>query len=77
MVLGTIDTQTPGTDPRKGNAWGIIPATEEQKQIARNFLADQMASGSMTVTARPVSVTPVAAAPATASTPHQGENPFA
>jgi hypothetical protein len=77
MVLGTIDTRNPGTDPCKGNAWGIIPATEEQKQAARNFLAGQMASGSMTVTAPPVSVTPVAAAPATASTPHQGENPFA
>lgn len=39
MVLGRIDTKTPGTMAVKGNPWGIIAPTEEDKQTARNFLA--------------------------------------
>lgn len=37
-VLGVIDTRNPGTDPKKGNPWGITAATPEQKQHAVNFL---------------------------------------
>lgn len=38
-VLGIIDTKTPGTNPGKGNPYGITPASPEQKQHAMQFLA--------------------------------------
>lgn len=38
-VLGIIDTKTPGTNPGKGNPYGITPASPEQKQQAMQFLA--------------------------------------
>lgn len=41
MVLGTFDTYKPGQPAGKGNPWGLIAPTEEQKQTARNFLANQ------------------------------------
>jgi hypothetical protein len=82
MVIGTIDTKTPGTDPGKGNAWGIAPATEEQKQIARNFLAGQMVSAASVPAPAPQPVAqaaPVFSLTGTGpgSKPFQGENPFA
>lgn len=42
MVLGRIDTRTPGTQPIKGNPWGLTDPSEADKQTARNFLAGQM-----------------------------------
>lgn len=39
MVLARVDTYKPGTRPGPGNPWGLIDPTEEDKQIARNFLA--------------------------------------
>jgi hypothetical protein len=39
LVLARIDTRQPGTQPMKGNPWGLIDPTEEDKQTARNFLA--------------------------------------
>lgn len=53
MVLGRIDTKTPGTQPMKGNPWGIIAPTEEDKQIARNFLATQMVGAASAPAAAP------------------------
>lgn len=40
-VLGVIDTRNPGTNPMKGNPWGIVAATPEQKQQAIQFLASR------------------------------------
>lgn len=37
-VLGVIDTRNPGTAPMKGNPWGIVAATPEQKAQAIAFL---------------------------------------
>lgn len=41
MVLARIDTRNPGTQPMKGNPWGLMDPTEDDKQIARNFLANR------------------------------------
>lgn len=43
-VLAWIDTRNPGTQPMKGNPWGLIDATKDPAavQTARNFLATQM-----------------------------------
>ena len=38
-VLGVFETYKPGQQPIKGNPWGIVTATEEQKNTARNYLA--------------------------------------
>lgn len=45
-VLGIIDTRNPGTDPIKGNPWGLTAATAEQKAHAVNFLNSRMVGGS-------------------------------
>lgn len=37
-VLGTIDTRNPGTNPMKGNPWGLNAASPEEKAHAVNFL---------------------------------------
>lgn len=44
QVLAWIDTRNPGTNPMKGNPWGLIDATAnpDAVQTARNFLATQM-----------------------------------
>lgn len=41
MVLGVLETYKPGQQAIKGNPWGIVEATEEQKQLARNYLANR------------------------------------
>lgn len=38
-VLGVIETYQPGQAPMKGNPWGILTATPEQKAQASQFLA--------------------------------------
>lgn len=40
-VLGIIDTKTPGTNPGKGNPYGITAASPQQKQQAMQFLASR------------------------------------
>lgn len=64
-VLAWIDTRNPGTNPMKGNPWGLIDATQDPAavQTARNFLATQMVGA-----AAPVQQykTPTAASPAPA-----------
>lgn len=43
-VLAWIDTRNPGTNPMKGNPWGLIDATQNPDAVstARQFLATQM-----------------------------------
>lgn len=43
QVLAWIDTRNPGTNPMKGNPWGLIDATTspDAVQTARNFLASR------------------------------------
>lgn len=41
MVLGRLETYKPGRPAKEGNPWGIIAPTEEDKQVARDFLAKQ------------------------------------
>lgn len=55
QVLAWIDTKNPGTQPMKGNPWGLINATEnpEAVQTARTFLATQMV-GAAQAPAQPV-----------------------
>lgn len=40
-VLGVIETYKPGQVPMKGNPWGILTATDEQKSVATQFLAQR------------------------------------
>lgn len=40
-VLGVIETYQPGQVPMKGNPWGILTATPEQKAQASQFLAQR------------------------------------
>lgn len=87
-VLGIIDTKTPGTNPGKGNPWGIIAATPEQKQAAINFLNTRAVGGAAAPAPVAHQATPqaAAAAPSPAPTPQaalpapgsapQGANPF-
>lgn len=44
-VLGTIETWKPGQQPIKGNPWGIVTATPEQKAQAITFLNSRTVSG--------------------------------
>lgn len=39
MTLAVPETYKPGKIAGKGNAWGLVDPTEEQKQTARDFLA--------------------------------------
>lgn len=56
QVLAWIDTKTPGTQPMKGNPWGLINATEnaDAVQTARNFLASRMVGAAQAPAAAPV-----------------------
>lgn len=42
MVLARIDTLKPGTPAGQGNPWTISAASDEDKQIARAYLANRM-----------------------------------
>lgn len=42
LVLGRLETFKPGKPAKEGNPWGIIKPTEADKQMARDFLANQM-----------------------------------
>jgi hypothetical protein len=63
MVLCRIDTLTPGTPAGQKNPWVMNPASEEDKQVARAFLANQMVGG--------------ASAPTAAAAPAPKANPWA
>lgn len=45
LVLARIDTLQPGTQAGQGNPWVFQDPSEEDKQMARAFLANQMVGG--------------------------------
>lgn len=63
MVLGRFETFKPGVKPRKGNPWGLLPPTEADKQVARQFLANRMGSQLAAPAAAPEEQTPPKANP--------------
>ena len=75
VVLGVIDTRNPGTNPGKGNPWGVVAATDEQKQIARKFLATRTVSAAMPPSAAPVAPQQGTYAVASATTPAPNQAP--
>lgn len=60
-VLAWVDTKNPGTQPMKGNPWGLIDATQnpDAVQTARNFLATQMIGAASAPAAAPQNQAPV------------------
>jgi hypothetical protein len=87
-VLARVDTKVPGTNPGKGNAWGLIDPTEADKQTARDFLAGRTIANTTPPQPAPVQVqisdlvrdrqpAPVQAQTAPQSAPQPGTNPFA
>lgn len=66
-VLGIIDTRNPGTNPGKGNPWGIIAATPEQKAHAVQFLASRTVGAAAAPQAAPTAQPTYAAAPPVAA----------
>lgn len=42
VVLARLETYKPGKPAEKGNPWGLIKATDADKQLARDFLANRM-----------------------------------
>lgn len=82
MVLTRIDTLKPGTMQGQGNPWVMNPASDEDKQIARNYLANRTVNGASAPTAAPaqaaavpVSGNPFTAGPPAVAAPVAG-NPF-
>jgi hypothetical protein len=45
LVLARVDTLQPGTPAGQGNPWVFIEPSEEDKDVARKFLASQMVGG--------------------------------
>lgn len=48
MVLARIETYKPGEKPKRGNPWGLVAASEADKQIARDFLANRTVAAAST-----------------------------
>lgn len=61
-VIAIVDTKNPGTDPTKGNPWGLITATAEQKAHAVNFLNSRTV-GAAAPPFQPQQAAPAAQAP--------------
>lgn len=40
MVLARLDTREPGTKAGEGNPWGLNPPTDDDRKVARKYLAD-------------------------------------
>lgn len=76
LVLMRIDTLKPGTTAGPGNPWVVIDPTEEDKQTARNFLANQTI-GSAAAPTQPAAQTPPPAAPQYQAAPPAPPSPFA
>lgn len=69
-VLGVVDTKVPGTRQGQGNPWGIMAATEEQKNQARAYLANRSVAQAAPPAAAPQNAAPVPTpAPAAAPNP--------
>lgn len=62
-VLGVIETWQPGTQPIKGNPWGIVTATPEQKAQAVQFLAQRTVGGAAAPAPQQQPVYPMQAVP--------------
>lgn len=72
QVLARIDTRTPGTAPGKGNPWGLIDPTDQDRDIARAFLANRTVSAAISPAPVPVPVAaPGVPSPAPAPQPVQ------
>lgn len=54
MVLGRLGLYKEGKPQGQGNPWGIAEPTEEDKQIARNFLANRTIGAATAPAAAPV-----------------------
>jgi hypothetical protein len=81
-VIGVLDTWQPGTQPVKGNPWGIVAATDEQKQHASNYLASRAIGAAAAPAPQPQTYTSMQATPPPAPVygqpaPQQAQNPFA
>lgn len=63
-VLGVIETYRPGQAPMKGNPWGILTATPEQKTQASQFLATRTVAAAAAPVPQPEQFQPQAAPPA-------------
>lgn len=75
LVLARIDTLQPGTPAGQGNPWVFQEPTEDDKQIARNFLANQTVGGASAPTKAPAQTAPPqyqAAPPAAPQGPFAG-----
>lgn len=60
-VLGVIETYKPGQVPMKGNPWGILTATDEQKAQATQFLAQRTVAAAAAPAPQPAPVQDYAA----------------
>lgn len=78
MVLARLETFKPGKGAGLGNPWGLLPATDADKQIARNFLANRTVGGAAAPTQQ-VAPGPVSAAEQfnPQAAPAMPPNPFA
>lgn len=65
VVLGRVDLPHPNKNPGQGNAWGIVRATDADKQTARDFLANR----TIGATQAPAQVVPQNTAPASHGNP--------
>lgn len=63
MVLARIGLYKEGQPQGQGNPWGLVDPTEEDKQIARNFLANRTVSGLSAPAPAPVAQPQTAYAP--------------
>lgn len=52
-TIGIMETYKPGQVPVKGNPWGILAASDEQKQAARQFLAGRTVAAAIPPVAAP------------------------
>jgi hypothetical protein len=87
-VLARVNTPDPNAAPGKGNAWGLIHPTEQDKQIARDYLAGRTVGAAAAPAAQPVAqqayqpqvqqpANPFAAPAQPGPPPSTGVNPFA
>ena len=58
MVLCRIDTLKPGAPAGQGNPWTMAAATDAEKQIARNYLANRTVSAASAPTASAADTNP-------------------
>lgn len=69
LVLGRLETLKPGASAGQGNPWTFVEPTEEDKNVARAFLANQMVGGAAAPTQPASQAPPAAPAPAAYAPP--------